>query len=806
MNVDFNSLYNEFEGDNLLEVQKKKLLDAINMNKVMEKMGEKLNSSNNNLTMGYRILSSKLSNTHLSQLHQKMNNKTLTLLKRHVKKMNPLDQGTMSIIRGLYTTHPKFVASSKCIIEKIFQVPFEVFFLTEKKSNNNNIDNIRLSNRNLEYLEIKDELKEKLIRKHWMPFLIDHHHWITQFGICPIYFEPILIINDKSSNNNNDNNDKTTTYSVHYVPKTPIFENGFLYTFLDNNNKQNFIWQERNFFTSSIPPSMAMDGNGGGSGLSGGTIYSCSNTLSKEESLITSVDGKTNLNKKIYKLKESRYMLFSLAKNKTPSIGGKIIGDIAALIPEIELLNKMIAHQLLAGEKMINPSQFVENPIPNMNQFGSLELDRAKLVVDMEKVRRMNSGNTIPEFSTAFGVPTPHQMNGLAMDELFREIPQTQFDQLSQRLETIPSSDLFQTKKNYQEFVSHIEKVKQQYLNGEIGNPLPTEERMGIEFSDEERFYTLYQSGVHKKQTNKETDEFIRYVVKATNNPIGPEAKTLEILKKIKADDENKTPQNAKYLLAGQKIVNGNNPSMPNYNIKDQYSRIDIMINEICEFSPKETKDYLSKSSKTTKGIEVAGSMLRLSFRSLLNNNKVFIENLWELLIHVYLSDLIDKTNKSLSSSSINIKNFFINKIDFLQKTFVNINVEFVDATNDFLYKPDEYQNLYLMGFLDEEQYYKLMSDHYSFLRNKPFSNEIKNRIKEKASLVQNDNDDDNDEYFNYDNKLSKNNYKKNTNTNKRKKYNDGNTNEGKEEKEKKKKKTKSSSSEKDDNDDNDDK
>lgn len=705
----------------------KYILESINMNKIMEKMliGNKLGSGN--LVMGYRLFSSRLNNSALMDIHKKLNNKTSKLIKANVKKINALDWKSMDLIHKMYTTHPKFVASSKCIVEKLFRIPFNLTIINKKEGKgeaNNNSQN---------YLEITEELKEKLIKNHWLPFLIEHHHWISKFGVCPFYFEPLILASSS--------NEKS--YTIHYFPKTPLYENGYILTFLDNTNQQSFIWKEKDYlsssswsrlgvesfdsFSSSKKDSTRKKGGGGGEGEGG-------------DSLKASIDGSIAINKKIYKLKESRYMMFSVSKNKTPTLEGKILGEIASIIPEIELLNKMRAHQMIAGEKLIHPNQYIENPVPNMQQMGPSEIDKAKLVLELEKVRRLGTKGTIPEFSTVFGVPTPFQMSGnLNVDDLYREIPETSFERLSNALNTSSASELFQTKERYNSTINNLESIKNKYLAG--GNSLsPTEESLGIQFTDDERYFTMYQSHIYKKPVDKDTEEMMELTVKAMNNPTGIEAQILETLKKMKEETENKSPPNAKYLMTGQKIVHGTNPSFPGYDIKLQEEKIESMINDICDFKSF-GKSEMMNGIKTSEGTKIFGNLLKISFKSLVDNNAQFIKCLWELLLHVYVSNLIDDSDdddndkqRNELQKDISVQKLTSYNIGLLKETQLKVTVDFLDFTNDIFYEPQEYQELYKMGFLDEEQYYELMSASYPFLKNKPFSNQIKKRIIEKAT------------------------------------------------------------------------
>jgi hypothetical protein len=309
----------------------------INMDNIMKMMEKKI--MDQNVQIGYSV----------SSEDNDMNKKAIEELSANILVSSSITQLSiidMDLCLNLYISNYKVKISTKFFSEILFKNPFDVTVMYNS----------------VKILEVDDDIRAALIKNYWMPTLKQHYEWIKLFGICPFYFEPIIVKQKKR-------------VTVHYIPKIPHLSSGVIYTYMDIRGKQAYFWKWVSIISNNITQTFNLD----------------KNIVTKKGSLIT---------------KNSKYIFFNV--QNAPTISGKLTSDIMLIIPEYLMLRKMIDQSMKAGDKIIEPPCFIEfsadfKDISNTKATPGANIDLMRLKVDLLKNKLKTPLQGMDDFSGILG-------------------------------------------------------------------------------------------------------------------------------------------------------------------------------------------------------------------------------------------------------------------------------------------------------------------------------------------------------------------------------------------------------------------
>lgn len=275
-------------------------------------------------------------------------------------KPRPLDYNETFNCWRIYNGHASIKLSAREFKGKLFENGFDVSILAP-----NSKDIIA---------RVTDSIKTNLISNYWMPFLEDHYDWVKTFGICPFYFEPVILTQNNKP-------------AIFYVPFAPKPEMGTIFVYERRDKTQGYFWKWAQGSTNllSVFDSVL------GTGIPAPRSFSTKTTpTSMTPSLfdygpvpLTTAGGKaprmTDNNRACISGAKSRYMFFSVKSR--PSLFGTLTSDIKSIMSEMLLLEKMESLEVLAAQKQMNPPciiEFTPNPV-QMTRGDTSDNTRLKL-------------------------------------------------------------------------------------------------------------------------------------------------------------------------------------------------------------------------------------------------------------------------------------------------------------------------------------------------------------------------------------------------------------------------------------------
>lgn len=441
----------------------------------------------------------------------------------------------------IYNNSASIKISTREFKGKLFETPFDVAVVSRGSK-----DVIG---------KVTQAVKEKLIESYWMPFLIDHYDWIKTFGLCPFYFEPVILTQNFKP-------------AVFYVPVCPKPEMGTIYVYQRKNRSQGYLWR----WSSSASP---IGGDLSVGGMSSPTDIPPPKSFKQTSAL--SVASNTNSSKifgagpvsmpfenvgnsssseasrsngRVISGSRSRYMFFSV--RKPPMLNGYLSSDIKSIMNEIISLEKMEALEIAAAQKQLNPPIVVEfSPDPvKMTQGDDTDNNRLRLETDLKLLFHHDNSYYRDD---AFG-------NSLRGNIQNNEIMQRDTDKDSHGMGAMQRVMQFQNK-----------------LQSPINYP---EIPLGLTDPSNYDDYKLLQLNSSNGGNNSST-ELERLLLYVKNNPGSNIAETISSMGK----NQLKGPPNATYLQPFHKISSGTPKiSMPKFSIEETKQRVDKLAASVVDY------------------------------------------------------------------------------------------------------------------------------------------------------------------------------------------------------------------------------
>ncbi len=153
-------------------------------------------------------------------------------------RLNPRDTVRLW---NIYHQTPSLRIGSEAFKGRLFHIPFEVV----------------IGGVGAPQLKIKDNVRDLIVEKYWMPWIANIHDRLKMFGIAPYYFKAVPIVDNANTSLSvylaslkGGGDDKTAPPSsgtqrkstVHFVPIVPEYGSGYIETYLDKNMEQQFVW------------------------------------------------------------------------------------------------------------------------------------------------------------------------------------------------------------------------------------------------------------------------------------------------------------------------------------------------------------------------------------------------------------------------------------------------------------------------------------------------------------------------------------------------------------------------------------
>jgi hypothetical protein len=516
-----------------------------NMNKVMSDMRE---FETNNIINGFSIDKTDLhilggissGNQNPSSVFRELFNDMLGETRPHV--LNSLE---CYQCQRIYHNYASIKISTREFKGKLFETPFDVKVLS--KYSKDVIGNVRTA------------IKEKLIESYWMPFLNDHYDWIKIFGICPFYFEPVILTQNSKP-------------AVFYVPVCPKPEMGTISVYQRKNRSQGYLWKWSSD-SLSVGADKDLPLNGGGMGIpppqsfgqSSGMSIASSNTNSAKiftagpVSMAFETGNSSNASRSIssraFSGSRSRYMFFNV--KRPPMLNGYLTSEIKSIMVEIINLEKMEALEISAAQKQLNPPCIVEfSPDPvKMTQGDNSDNNRLKLETDLKLLFHRESSYLRDDSET----------NALRSDIQNNDIMSTGLGPGQER-----------NPKN----MSAMHKVMK--YHNELQAPMNYPEiPLGLYDPSNYEDYKLLQLNNAGANTNNNSTELERLLLYVKNNPGSNITETINKMGKTQLNE----PPNATYLRPYHKLASGSPKiSMPNFDLGDTKIRVDKLAASVVDF------------------------------------------------------------------------------------------------------------------------------------------------------------------------------------------------------------------------------
>jgi hypothetical protein len=610
---------------------------------------------------------------------QKLNAITLGELEVEMGNINslvPLSIEDINSCFSFFNNNPTVRLSSSVFKSQLFENPFDVNVISDNETI---------------LAELSPDIREVIIKNYWMPMLKSHYDWIKIIGICPFYFEPIGLKQNGRS-------------IIHYVPVVPCINSGTIYTYLNNKNKQNYVWK---WINSSTGPAFINNyENINGQEEEGEALYSNSTSgvfgsnnggIEVGESfLFITKNGKKN---SLFGLKKTRYMFFDV-KNP-PLIDGRLTSDIKTIIPDWIQLNIMIKQTVEAGDKMINPECVIEFSPDIAKATSGDDIDMMRLQIELLKERSKSPTAGLDDYSGLFG-----QQIATPIDDFFNGTFNGNFGNRTNPLQG-------------ESALSRINKARRNMIDN--NQNIYSDADLGLNTYNQAQGDGSFGSIMGVNGTAAELE---KYIVYAKNNPFSDVDIALRNTKKMSAMRE-RLPSNCKYLNPYERVSTSSpKPTMPNYNLKSIYDRLDKIISSICDF-PLELflSGTINASSISGGGSSGAFSSKMDLFKERLKTQSKTYETLINQMWAMAYIPFIKNTKRDLQRRT-KYTEYDINLIYLFEKTKITFpRTPFLGA-NDYSY-------LYKLGFINVDQFYHYVADRYG-IEEQTLTPSMKNEIEKK--------------------------------------------------------------------------
>lgn len=486
----------------------------IDMDRIQLAMRQKI--VDDRISQGFAIYTTTVDNL----LHNNENN----VLNKEIQKTKKLIQEDMAPNSGFFRINPREVSLCNFIYQNtasikdsishfkthLFKTPFKVKIALNKDETREMFG----FEEDLEIATLNEELEEVIIQNKWVPMLEEHYKWQKLCGVVPVYFEPVGIKLNQ-------------VIKIHYIPRIPLIDSGVIYTYLDKNQRQKFVWE-----------------------------------WSTSDRMFSEIDGMSNFDTDISELstqnrktllKKSRYMFFDVPEREhAPSLRGILQSDIKSIMNDWLRAVTMTDQIIMATYKAMNPETIVEFS-PDMEKIGGNgNIEILRLMIEYMKTKKdQNRGyGGLENYSTLFGdyVQTEPDKPIDALEEFFNQ-----------------SLTEIQNKTRYDD----ITKKKESMLSRPESRFAETD--LGME--------PLIQ-GAPVRPTSISDQITEKLYVKALNDP-GGDLHRAFLNKNARGQ---KYPQNTSRLEPFEKAIHGPKVETPKFNITEIWNRFDNSASSICDF------------------------------------------------------------------------------------------------------------------------------------------------------------------------------------------------------------------------------
>jgi hypothetical protein len=629
--------------------------DLLDMNYIVKSMG--LKTSGTSLRLSYAVSSSNTSSGYnglsgVFGIPMVNSDRTEDASTRLVAKeiyadmdpvstLTPLDEGEVAACIDIAANYGVVNLCSREFEDTLFEVPFQIGIHSDSGE---------------EMATLEDSVREIIVNNFWMPFLKKHYQWKKTFGIVPIFFEPVGLM--ETSNNKEEG--KNSKLVVYYVPTTPNFDAGRIFLYLNTKGKLGYVWKwNSSCMNQTIDIMLPISGV---SSLSNFTVFGLGGLMNN----IADISGSKKNKRGMLSVLRSRYFYMDVIKE--PFSNGYLNSDIKSLINDWKSLRCMEDLRYFAACRQTNPEVLVEfAPDPIAATSGD-SMDAAKLQLDIMRLSSMgSSGNNGRNFSSEFG--------------------QTVGDDARDFANSIVNDPNY-SKSAYQKVNEARDKVLNSYpsfADVDLGlldpNEIGNRGRLGFGAS---------------KAGNNGLEKLLLY---ATNHPGTRESDAITSV--IMGKGTGVPPSNVRNLRAYEKVVSGPKIEMPAFDVESKWARMDKMASAVCDYPLELIMDKTGRSTEVDK--DTTFRFLRDKLASESKTYEKLIKNLW-LMCHLEFQKNTKRKAKRINKILDELEKIDLDTIEL----FENARVSFPRTPFETI---DTFLEFFKMGLITEVQFQKFIAD-----------------------------------------------------------------------------------------------